>query len=302
MATPDGMRQLQRRRAHQRRARNRRADAAGVRRHRRQRVAVRCCRPVMRRTSSTAVPVTCIDNGMPVVVIEAAQLGATGYESPDRAQCRRGAQGKARNDPARGRPADEPGRRRPPRRAQDDADRRAARGRDGGDAHVHSARLPRGDRRAGRGLRRHRLRRRRHGGVPAVASAARRAQARVGRAPDRRIHGRARNEVRAERHRDHALGVAAHGPGIVRGQCPRSRTAIAADRPPHNDFLAIDHHPPRQPNRRHPSSSSARMPPISSGAPAAPSRSMRPAAHASRSSASRTASAASPPSCGRRRA
>ncbi len=28
------------------------------------------------------VPVTCIDNGMPVVVIEAAQLGCTGYETP----------------------------------------------------------------------------------------------------------------------------------------------------------------------------------------------------------------------------
>ncbi len=29
------------------------------------------------------VPVTCIDNGMPVVVIEAARLGCTGYETPD---------------------------------------------------------------------------------------------------------------------------------------------------------------------------------------------------------------------------
>jgi 4-oxalomesaconate tautomerase len=29
------------------------------------------------------VPVTCIDNGMPVVVIEAAQLGCTGYETPE---------------------------------------------------------------------------------------------------------------------------------------------------------------------------------------------------------------------------
>ena len=28
------------------------------------------------------VPVTCIDNGMPVVIIEAHELGATGYESP----------------------------------------------------------------------------------------------------------------------------------------------------------------------------------------------------------------------------
>ncbi len=29
------------------------------------------------------IPVTCIDNGMPVVVIEAASLGRTGYESPE---------------------------------------------------------------------------------------------------------------------------------------------------------------------------------------------------------------------------
>jgi 4-oxalomesaconate tautomerase len=29
------------------------------------------------------IPVTCIDNGMPVVVIEAAKLGRTGYEMPD---------------------------------------------------------------------------------------------------------------------------------------------------------------------------------------------------------------------------
>ena len=31
----------------------------------------------------TGIPVTCIDNGMPVVVIEAASLGRTGYETPE---------------------------------------------------------------------------------------------------------------------------------------------------------------------------------------------------------------------------
>jgi 4-oxalomesaconate tautomerase len=33
------------------------------------------------------IPVTCVDNGMPVVVIEAESLGVTGYEAPEELEC-----------------------------------------------------------------------------------------------------------------------------------------------------------------------------------------------------------------------
>ena len=42
----------------------------------------RCCRQVLRSTSSTVSNVTCIDNGMPVVILRARDLGKTGEESP----------------------------------------------------------------------------------------------------------------------------------------------------------------------------------------------------------------------------
>ena len=41
----------------------------------------RCCLPAMSATSSTGITVTCVDNGMPVVVVAASELGRTGYET-----------------------------------------------------------------------------------------------------------------------------------------------------------------------------------------------------------------------------
>ena len=47
------------------------------------------------------IDVTLIDNGMPVVVMRAADLGRTGYETRDAARRRHGAEGARRGDPAR---------------------------------------------------------------------------------------------------------------------------------------------------------------------------------------------------------
>ena len=57
------------------------------------------------------ISVTCIDNGMPVVVMRAADLDRTGYESRDELDADTRAQGAPRGDPAEGRPDDEPRRR-----------------------------------------------------------------------------------------------------------------------------------------------------------------------------------------------
>ena len=59
------------------------ADSARASPTRPARPAARCCRPAARWTSSTACAVTCIDNGMPVVVMRADDLGRTGYETRD---------------------------------------------------------------------------------------------------------------------------------------------------------------------------------------------------------------------------
>ena len=47
----------------------------------RARSPARCCPPAMSPTSSRASTVTCIDNGMPVVVVPAVRFGRSGYET-----------------------------------------------------------------------------------------------------------------------------------------------------------------------------------------------------------------------------
>ena len=55
--------------------------------------------------------VTCIDNGMPVVVMRAADLGRTGYESRDALDADTELKAQHRGDPPAGGPDDEPRRR-----------------------------------------------------------------------------------------------------------------------------------------------------------------------------------------------
>ena len=73
------------------------------------------------------VEVTCIDNGMPVVVMRASDLGRTGYETRDRTRQGHRAQGAHRGDPPHSRSDDEPRRREEPDGAEDDPRRAAAR-------------------------------------------------------------------------------------------------------------------------------------------------------------------------------
>ena len=65
------------------------------------------------------VDVTCIDNGMPVVVMRAADLGVTGYETRDVLNAERGAQEAHRVDPPAGGTRDEARRRDEESRAED---------------------------------------------------------------------------------------------------------------------------------------------------------------------------------------
>ena len=104
------------------------------------------------------VAVTCIDNGMPLVMFSAADVGRTGYEGVDAAQRRRRAEGAHRAAAHRLRPRDGPRRRDREELPEDDADRAAARRRQPLHAQLHPACLPRRDRRARRGDGRHRLR------------------------------------------------------------------------------------------------------------------------------------------------
>ena len=103
------------------------------------------------------VEATLIDNGMPVVVLRARDLGVSGDRKPRGTGSERDAQGAARIDPPEGRPDDESGRRRRQVRAENVAGRGAEGGRRDSDANLHPPSLPRFDRRARRGLRRHRL-------------------------------------------------------------------------------------------------------------------------------------------------
>ena len=103
------------------------------------------------------VEATLIDNGMPVVVMRAADLGVTGYETREELEANDGAQGEARIDPPQGRAADEPRRRRRQVGAEDVVRRPAEARRRDHDPHLHPPPLPRLDRRARRGVGRHRL-------------------------------------------------------------------------------------------------------------------------------------------------
>ncbi len=64
------------------------------------------------------VTVTCIDNGMPVVCVAAADLGVSGHESPAELEADTDAPLAGRGHPARRRAADEPGRRHERHRAE----------------------------------------------------------------------------------------------------------------------------------------------------------------------------------------
>ncbi len=68
---------------HRRRARHVRPDPHQLPRNRGLGVRIAAADRATSSTRSTACPVTCIDNGMPVVVIRAADLGRTGYETRD---------------------------------------------------------------------------------------------------------------------------------------------------------------------------------------------------------------------------
>jgi 4-oxalomesaconate tautomerase len=89
------------------------------------------------------VAVTMIDNGMPVVVLRASDIGVTGQETPRGAGCGHGAQGAAGGHSPCLWAADEPWRRDRQDGAQDDHGQRTARGWRDFHADVHSAPLPR---------------------------------------------------------------------------------------------------------------------------------------------------------------
>ena len=91
------------------------------------------------------IEVTCIDNGMPVVVIPAAALGKTGYESPQDLDADREFKQRLEQLRARRRSADGPRRRARQGRAEDDLDRAASRRGTRVHAHVHSASMSRRD-------------------------------------------------------------------------------------------------------------------------------------------------------------
>ena len=103
------------------------------------------------------VRVTCIDNGMPVVVMRADQMGRTGYET--REALDDDAELKARVEAIRlavG-PDDAPGRRHREDGAEDDPGGAAARGGSHLDSFIHPAPRARDDRRVRRAQRRHRV-------------------------------------------------------------------------------------------------------------------------------------------------
>ena len=101
--------------------------------------------------------VTCIDNGMPVVCLAASDLGLSGQETPAELEGDAERDPAGRGDPARLRAADEPRRRDQRDRAEDEPAVAAGARRRHLDPDVHPPPRPRGDRGAGRGVRRHRL-------------------------------------------------------------------------------------------------------------------------------------------------
>ena len=165
------------------------------------------------------VEVTCIDNGMPVVVLRAKDLGITGYETPKELDANTGAQGEARVDPVGGRAEDEPRRRDEEGRAEDEPDRARARGRPRLHAHVHPARLPRGDRRARRRVGRDGVHPAGLGDARNRDGAGGRDQADVGRASDRRVlRRRSRSAARASSPRVLKAGLLRTARLIFRGE------------------------------------------------------------------------------------
>ena len=74
----DRRRGLRRRHGHRRGAGDGRGRSCSTSPGPRARPPARCCPPGTLPTSSTGVTVTCIDNGMPVVVVPAAEFGAAG--------------------------------------------------------------------------------------------------------------------------------------------------------------------------------------------------------------------------------
>ena len=67
------------------------------------------------------VEVTCIDNGMPVVVMRASDVGRTGYETREQLDKDTELKARDRGDPTHSRPDDEPWRREGSDRAEDDS-------------------------------------------------------------------------------------------------------------------------------------------------------------------------------------
>ena len=109
------------------------------------------------RDTVQGVDVTCIDNGMPVVVLRASDFGLTGYEAPAELEADEELKAAYRNNPARARAAHESRRRREQDRAEDEPGRVGSRRRRDLHAHVHPAPGTRSDRRARRGQRRQRM-------------------------------------------------------------------------------------------------------------------------------------------------
>ncbi len=103
------------------------------------------------------VEVTCIDNGMPVILLRACDLGCTGYETREQLDNDDALKRRLGVDSPAGRAADAAWRRQPAHGAQDDPDRRAATRRRHQQPHLYPPPLPRVDRRIWRGERGQRL-------------------------------------------------------------------------------------------------------------------------------------------------
>ncbi len=133
------------------------------------------------------VEVTCIDNGMPVILLRACDLGCTGYETREQLDNDDALKRRPGVDSPAGRAADAAWRRQPAHGAQDDPDRRAATRRRHQQPHLYPPPLPRVDRRIWRGERGQRLSAPRLCRAGPGAGSARRYAAAQRRASDRRI-------------------------------------------------------------------------------------------------------------------
>ena len=118
------------------------------------------------------IELTCIDNGMPVIIVRAADLGVTGAESPAQLEANAALVAKVEKHPPEHGAAHEPRRCGAQDRPEDLPGERAAPWRIDRHGHVHSASRARGHRRARRGERGHRLRDSGLGGGPGGAAQA----------------------------------------------------------------------------------------------------------------------------------